>query len=293
MTTLHQTPHSCSHNIVHSLDRNTSNPFVHYHSQQICSVLLSYQTYSANDQWSSCTLPRTVVAHSSRAACFDIFLPNVDFSVRQLHSAAVFLDKSTVSESYSVSNTPKILLTYTLPRYLTHDVISNFQLRQSLEHLFVHHHLQFVIANMTESCMPQTDSTRLPSIIGALVGLILLYTLTSFGPNTTKFPSDVSCDTDKRFFFIPALSDEMALSPAVVTSNFLSIFLSLVTAFFILALLSSPWLRAPSLLAASLTTSSPGRFLGHTTLCDPPLSPFTTEYGFIFLLNRCFRHLFV
>ncbi|KAF7800763.1 ent-copalyl diphosphate synthase [Senna tora] len=40
------------------------------------------------------------------------------FFVRQLHSASVFLDKSTVSESYSVSNTPKILLTYTLPRCL-------------------------------------------------------------------------------------------------------------------------------------------------------------------------------
>ncbi|KAF7829371.1 spermidine synthase 1 [Senna tora] len=159
MTTLHQTPHSCSHNIVQLSDRNTSNLFVHYHSQRICSVLLSYQTCSANDQSSSCTLPRTVVAHSSRAACFDIFLPNVDFSVQQLHSAAVFLDNSTVSESYSVS----------------------------------------------------------------------------------------------------ALSGEMALSPAVVTSNFLSIFLSLVTALFILALLSSPWLRAPSLLAASPTTSSPGR----------------------------------
>ncbi|KAF7811774.1 putative mitochondrial protein [Senna tora] len=51
-----------------------------------------------------------------------------------------------------------------------------------------------------------------------------------------------------------------------------------------------PWLGAPPLLAASPTTSSPGCFFGHTTLSDPPLSPFTTEEGFIFLLNKCFRH---
>ncbi|KAF7814578.1 uncharacterized protein G2W53_028547 [Senna tora] len=56
----------------------------------------------------------------------------------------------------------------------------------------------------------------------------------------------------------PALSGEMALSSAIVTSTFLSILLSLVTALFILALLSSPGfeLHGPFLMCCSMSSST-------------------------------------